>query len=309
MFIYNRIMRKLPPLASLRAFEAVARRMSFKEAAEELNVTPTAVSHQVRLLEEYAGERLFRRRPRPLALTAAGARLFPAVRDGLDAFASALDDLSGGAEDRPLRITAPKAFAGRWLVPRFRQWREAHADVRLELIGTDAVLDLRAGEADVAIRYTRVAPTDMVAEEVFRDSYYPMCSPELLARKGRPVRRAADVLAYPLIHFDWFNADPTAPVWPRWLETARTIDPELAGATKSWDLSFRDEQHAIDAVVAGQGIGIFSDVVVSHELGSGALVKAHELALPGYAFHLVHVPDHPLLPIIDAFSDWMRAVA
>lgn len=302
-------MRKLPPLASLRAFEAVARRMSFKEAAAELSVTPTAVSHQVRLLEEYSGERLFRRRPRPLALTDAGARLFPAVRDGLDAFASAIEALSDGADDRPLRITAPKAFTGRWLVPRFRQWRESHSDVRLELIGTDTVLDLSAGEADVAIRYTRIAPTGMVAEEIFRDSYYPLCSPELLARSGRPVRRAADVLAYPLIHFDWFNGDPTAPLWPRWFETARSIDPDLAGATKNWDLSFRDEQHAIDAVLAGQGIGILSDVVVRDELGSGALVKAHELALPGYGFHLVHAPNHPLLPIIAAFGDWMRAEA
>jgi LysR family transcriptional regulator, glycine cleavage system transcriptional activator len=302
-------MRKLPPLASLRAFEAAARRLSFKEAAEELSVTPTAVSHQIRLLEKYSGQLLFRRRPRPLVLTPAGERLFPAIRDGLDAFVCALEGISRGAAKRPLRITAPNAFAGRWLVPRFREWREAHPDVRLELIGTDAVLDLRAGEADVAVRYARGAPSDPVVQEIFRDSYFPVCSPELLARTGRPIRCAADLLGYPLVHFDWFNGDPSAPLWPRWLATARSIDPGLPGATKSWDLSFRDEQHAIDAVLAGQGIGIFSDIVVSEELRSGTLVKAHELALSGYGFYLAHLPNHPLLPIIAAFSAWMRAAA
>ena len=302
-------MRKLPPLASLRAFEAAARRPSFKAAADELSVTPTAVSHQVRLLEEYSGQTLFRRRPRPLALTPAGERLFPAIRDGLDAFVSALDAVARDGEGRPLRVTAPNAFAGRWLVPRIRQWREARPTVRLELIGTDALLDLRAGDADVAIRYARTAPADMVVQEIFRDSYCPVCSPELLAKIGRPIRRAADLLAYPLIHFDWLNGDPSAPLWPRWLATARSIDPELSGATKSWDLSFRGELHAIDAALAGQGIGIFSDIVVSEELKSGALVKAHDLSLPGYGFYLVHLPSHPLLPIIASFSAWMRAAA
>src|SRR6185437_11593548 len=116
-------MTRLPPLTTLRAFEAAARRLSFKEAANELGLTPTAISHQIRLLEEHCGEKLFRRRPRPLALSDAGARLFPAVRDGFDALASALASLSGKTVVKPLRVSTTSAFASRWLVPRLTLWR------------------------------------------------------------------------------------------------------------------------------------------------------------------------------------------
>jgi LysR family glycine cleavage system transcriptional activator len=167
-------MRKLPPLATLRAFEAAARHMSFKDAATELCITPTAVSHQIRLLEESCGCKLFRRRPRPLALTSAGERLFPVLRDGLDAFATAFASLSEDQEDRPLRVTTPNAFASRWLIPRLPRWREAFPELPLEVIGTDALLDLRAGEADVAIRYARTAPTGFISREIFRDRFFPV---------------------------------------------------------------------------------------------------------------------------------------
>src|SRR5581483_9222147 len=116
-------MLKLPPLTELRAFEAAARHLSFKDAANELGVTPTAISHQIRLLEQYCGQPLFRRRPRPMTLTAAGERLFPVIRDGLAKFAIALSSVRGDKRT-PLRVTATNAFAGRWLVPRLPSWRK-----------------------------------------------------------------------------------------------------------------------------------------------------------------------------------------
>jgi LysR family transcriptional regulator, glycine cleavage system transcriptional activator len=302
-------MRKLPPLGSLRAFEAAARRMSFKGAGIELGVTPTAISHQIRLIEEICGQPLFRRRPRPLVLTDAGERLFPVIRNGFDAFATAIASASAGVGEGPLRVTSPNAFASRWLVPRLPKWRERHPTIPLEIIGTDAVLDLRAGNADVAIRYTRSMPPDFAAQELFRDTFFPVCSPELLAKDARQIERAADLLRYPLIHFDWMSRDPAAPTWPRWLATARSVDPAIPDTNKAWDLSFREELHAIDAVGAGQGIAICSDVVVSRELKNGTLVKAHGLSLPGYGFYLVYVPNHPRQPHIEAFSAWMKSVA
>jgi LysR family glycine cleavage system transcriptional activator len=298
-------MRKLPPLATLRAFEAAARHMSFKEAAAELGVTPTAISHQISLLEEICGRPLFRRRPRPLALTGAGERLFPVLRNGLDVFVMAIASISEGAEQHPLRVTSPNAFASRWLIPRLPRWREAHPEVPLEVIGTDAVLDLRAGDADVAIRYARSMPTELFAQEIFRDSFFPVCSPKMLSNDT--IKRPAELLQYPLIHFDWMNRDPEAPTWSRWLAIARSIDPDISEINKAWDLSFREELHAIDAVVARQGIAICSDIVVSRELRSGALIKAHQLSLPGYGFYLVHMPHHPREPTITAFSSWMRS--
>ena len=298
-------MRKLPPLGSLRAFEAAARRLSFREAAKELGVTPTAISHQIRLLEDTCRQPLFRRRPRPVVLTSAGERLYPVIRNGFDAFAAAIASASARTGQPPLRVTSPNAFASRWLVPRLPKWREQHPKIPLEIIGTNSVLDLRAGHADVAIRYARRMPSDLFGQEIFRDTFFPVCSPELLARVGRPIERAADLLEYPLIHFDWMSHDRDAPTWSQWLSTARSIDPTIPDVNKAWELSFREELHALDAVSAGQGIAICSDVVVSRELKSGALVKAHALALAGYGFYLVTVPDHPRRLDIQAFSAWI----
>jgi LysR family transcriptional regulator, glycine cleavage system transcriptional activator len=169
-------------------------------------------------------------------------------------------------------------------------------------------LDLRADDADVAIRYARRMPPGLAAQELFRDTFFPVCSPDLLAKGTRRIERAVDLLNYPLIHFDWMSRDPEAPTWSRWLATARSVDPDIPATNKAWDLSFREELHAIDAVVAGQGIAVCSDVVVSRELANGALVKAHALSLPGYGFYLVSVPNHPQQAYIEAFSVWMRSL-
>ena len=301
-------MRKLPPLRALHAFEAAARHRSFAAAANELGVTPTAISHQIRQLEEACGVKLFQRRPRPLLLTSAGARLYPALRNGFDALATAMALLAEEDAQTPLRITSPNAFASKWLVPRLPKWREENPTVALEIIGTDAVLDVRAGATDVAIRYARRPPLDLMAYEVFRDTFVPVCSPRLLEQHG-PIERAADLLRLPLIHYDWINSDPEAPTWRQWLAVARSIDPDFNPLEKAWNLSFSEELHAIDAVIGGQGVAICSDVVVSNELRSGQLVKAHPLALPGYGFYLVSMPHSPQASVIEAFSTWMRAIS
>ena len=301
-------MRKLPPLRALHAFEAAARHHSFTAAAKELGVTPTAISHQIRQLEAACGVKLFQRRPRPLLLTSAGARLYPALRNGFDALASAVALLAEADAQPPLRVTSPNAFASKWLIPRLPKWREENPAVPLEIIGTDVLVDIRAGAADVAIRNVRRPPLDFAAHEVFRDVYVPVCSPRLLERHG-PIERAADLLRLPLIHYDWVNRDPDAPTWRRWLEVARSIDPGFKPVEKARDLSFSEELHAIDAVIGGQGVAICSDVVVGHELRSGLLVKAHPLSLPGYGFYLVSMPHSPRAPAIEAFSAWMRAVS
>jgi LysR family glycine cleavage system transcriptional activator len=300
-------MRKLPPLRALHAFEAAARHHSFAAAATELGVTPTAISHQIRQLEEACGVKLFQRRPRPLLLTRAGAKLYPSLRDGFDALASAVASLAEEDAQAPLRVTSPSAFASKWLVPQLPKWRAANPRVPLEIIGTDAVLDIRAGAADVAIRYARNPPPDFVAHAVFRDIYIPVCSPNLLQRHG-PIERAADLLRFPLIHYDWITGDPEAPTWRQWHDVARSVDPDFTQPEKARELSFREELHAIDAVIGGQGVAICSDVVVGNELKSGTLVKAHPLSLPGFGFYLVSMAHSPRAPAIETFSTWMRAI-
>jgi LysR family glycine cleavage system transcriptional activator len=300
-------MQKLPPLVELRSFDAAARHLSFKKAAAELGVTPTAISHQIRLLERYCGRTLFRRRPRPLSLTDAGTRLFPAIRSGLEAFAVAIAAVKRDANQQPLRVTTTNAFASRWLVPRLPMWRKLHPDVLLDVIGTDSVLDLQAGDGDVAIRYAtgRAAPTDGIVEPLLSDTFWPICNPRLLS-SGR-LKRPADLAKHVLIHSYWSPADREPPTWQRWLTSAQCRWREVPEFKDMQHLSFREELHAIEAVIAGQGIGIFSDALVAHELASGTLVRAFGLSLPGYCFYVVRRPGHPREKIIRAFSEWLRS--
>jgi LysR family transcriptional regulator, glycine cleavage system transcriptional activator len=297
---------RLPPLIELRAFEAAARHLSFKKAAAELGVTPTAISHQIRLLEQYCGRALFRRRPRPLSLTQAGTRLFPVVRDGLDAFATALGAIRRHGERQPLRVTTTNAFASRWLVPRLPRWRKAHPNAPLDVIGTDSVVDLRAGDADVAIRYARTPPRDGDAAEFLKDTFWPVYSPQLFASAAR-LKDPTDLRQHVLVHCYWSPSDLEAPTWQRWLAVARN-KWRVPDFKDMEHLSFREELHAIEAVIAGQGIGIFSDVLVAPELAAGALVKAFNLSLPGYRFFVVHTPGHPREKTILTFEKWLQSV-
>jgi len=297
-------MRKLPPLSELRAFDAAARHLSFKKAADELGVTPTAITHQMKLLEQYCGQPLFRRRPRPIALTDAGSRLFSAVRDGLDSFSNALASVRESIDQRPLKVSTTNAFAGRWLVPRLPDWSHAHPGLALEVVGTDDVLDLWSGEADIAIRYAHKAPIGLVAHELFRDCFYPICSPRLLEGTA-PILRPSDLLRHQLIHCIWPSWNPEAPTWGRWSRMAQAVDPGFPEVSETGSMNFREELHAIEAVIAGQGISVLSDIVVGRELASGLLVKALDLAIPGLGFYIVHRPDHPRQATIDAFRDWI----
>ena len=293
-------MRRLPPLSALRAFEAAARRLSFKDAAEELGLTPTAISHHVRLLEDHCGVKLFRRRPRPLALTPAGEQLLPGLRSGFDTFAAALSSIGRSGAEAPLRVTSTNAFASHWLAPRLGGWRSSHPDVPLSVIGTDRVVG--PDEADLAIRYAR-SPPPHAEHELFRDRHYPVCSLGLLAGGG-PVASPPELGRYPLIQYDWLANDRLSPNWKRWFDAA-------GGAPAAWTIafSFREEAHAIEAALAGQGVMLCSDVVVADELASGALIKAFDFGLPGYGFYPLFAPDHPRQETLEAFVRWLRGMA
>jgi LysR family glycine cleavage system transcriptional activator len=298
-------MYRLPPLTELRAFEAAARHMSFRAAAEELSVTPTAVSHQIRLLELFCGRPLFRRRPRPLSLTDAGAQLFPVVRDGLGQWAEMLDAIRGGASHRRLRVTATHAFAARWLLPRLPLWRKANPRIGLDVVGTDAVLDVKGGEMDVAIRYARKPPPGFAPLELMRDRFHVVASPSLV---GRRVKRLtpSQLASFPLIACEWPATDDHAPTWERWEKVARSRHQTVPPLASLVALSFREEPHAIAAVIAGQGIGICSDVIVGRELADGTLVRLSNISLAGYAFYGIYRANHPRRALIESFLRWMR---
>jgi LysR family glycine cleavage system transcriptional activator len=299
-------MRELPPLTELRAFEAAARHMSFKLAAAELGVTPTAVSHQIKLLERHCGQPLFRRRPRPLALTFAGEELFPVIRDGLENFGEALSSVRAGGTSGRLRITATNAFAARWLVPRLPQWRKAHPRLKLDIVGTDAVLDLKSGEADIAIRYAVKPPAGGVVTELMRDKFRVVASPQLIGTAYRMLS-PTELARLPLIESEWPPTDAKAPNWWRWQRAARGRHKTVPDLAALADLSFREELHAIEAAIAGQGVAICSDALIAPELVSGALVPVSRITLPGYGFYVVYRDGHPKQASIRAFVAWIRS--
>jgi LysR family glycine cleavage system transcriptional activator len=293
-------MRRLPPLTMLRTFEAVARLGSFRSAAEELAVTPTAVSHQIKALEDHCGVRLFERHPRPVRLTSAGGRLFPAIRDGMDLFSSALADLRVSAVSASkLRVSTTNAFAAKCLVPLLPAFHRLHPGIELELIGTDAVVDLQAGHADVSVRYARDVPTDGVAQELTRDRFHVVASKSLVASN-----RTQAWQRLPRIAYDWLPGDRLAPTWERW---------DLLAGTRARDkprviTRFREELHALEAVVAGQGVAVCSDLLLHQELADGRVVRLSEVTLDGYGSYLVYLPDKAASAAVTTFSRWMKEV-
>jgi LysR family glycine cleavage system transcriptional activator len=301
-------MHRLPPLRELQAFEAAARLLSFRKAAEELSVTPTAVSHQIRLLERYCGQPLFQRQPRPLQLTTAGAQLMPVVRE---AFLSISDELARLTPDSPvghLRVTTTSAFAARWLLPRLESWRVEAPGSTLDLVGTDVVLNLRTGEVDVAIRYSRRPPTDGVAVELVRDTFQVVAAPSMLQGVGGTIE-PREILDLPRVEVGWPLTDADAPTWRRWETAARASGRQINGTVRPPHLRVQEEHHGIEAIVAGQGLGLCSNVLVARELRDGRLLQVSDIVLPGYGFYFVYRAEHPRRRALEALLRWMQRQA
>lgn len=290
-------MRRLPPLASLRAFEAAARHLSFKTAAEELGVTPTAISHQVRLLEDVLGQKLFERRTRQVLLTEAGQQLLPPVRDGLDRMADAVARVAARSKRGSVVITTTTAFAAHWLVPRLGAFRDAHPEIALSLLASDEVISLESGKADLAVRLADAPPRDISATALFHDRFAPVASPRL------GIADAADLERTPLIQFDWHRPRPDMPSWPKWLAAAGLDRLALAP-----HLRFSEESHALQAAVAGQGVALISLAIAGDALRRGLLVRPFETTIPGQTYYLLR-PDAQSGASVDAVARWLLAEA
>lgn len=301
-------MHRLPPLRQLQAFESAARLLSFRKAAEELSVTPTAVSHQIRLLERYCGQPLFQRQPRPLRLTPAGAQLLPVVGDAFLSISDEVARLTPDSRIGHLRVTTTSAFAARWLLPRLESWRAEAPGSTLDLVGTDTVLNLRAAEADVAIRYARQLPTDGVAVELLRDTFQVVAAPSVLQGLGRTITPQA-ILDRPRIEVGWPLTDASAPTWRHWEAAARAAGHQISGTVRPPHLRFEEEHHGIEAIVAGQGLGLCSDVLVARELRDGRLQRVSDIVLPGYGFYFVYRAEHPRRRALEALLRWMQRQA
>ncbi|MET0286776.1 MAG: LysR substrate-binding domain-containing protein [Polyangiales bacterium] len=265
-----------PPLGALRVFEAAARRLSFKAAAAELHVTPTAISHQIKLLEQHLETRLFERGARQVALTADGQKLLPFVREGFEALARGVATLR--EKPRAITITATMAFTSRWLVPRVATFRKLEPTLDLHFLASDDAVDLHAGAADVAVRYGAGPWPGLRHESLLRDRFVVAASPRLKLRKPTDLARQV------LVHFAWRTVRPDTPLWPLWF--ARAGLP----LSHRGELHFSDESHAIQAALMGHGVVLISRTVIAEELRSGALVCPFGPELPSASYQLAYPP-------------------
>lgn len=267
--------RRRLPLSQLRAFEAAARHRSFKCAAEELAVTPAAISHQVRELEDLLGLSLFERRTRQVVPTAAAEALYPVLRQGFDGFAEALDALRERTRPASVTLSCTPAFASQWLLPRLADFHARHPDIDLRIHASEATLDLSRG-ACLAIRYGMGPYPGCESVELARDTFSLVASPRL------GLSRVEDLKTVRHIVFDWYCPSLGLPTWTHWCQAAGCVPSDLGPS-----LSFSDESHAVQAAIAGQGVALLSQTLIQAELERGVLHVPFGPRLPGLRYHLL----------------------
>jgi LysR family glycine cleavage system transcriptional activator len=305
---------RLPPLNALRAFEAAARHLSFKKAAAELSVTPTAVSHQIKLLEQFLDLALFRRLTRALELTPQGEAMLPKVREGLACFAVAVEHVRQPTATGRLVVVAPPMFAARWLVPRLQLFSLAAHEVKLHVhsslgaIDSDQAtqtqtfdgIDLREDDSQVVIRYGTGTYPGCRVDQIFGPDYIAVCSPKLLQSK-RPLRQPSDVKFHVLLHDDTITNERARPSWEEWLRVAGVTDVD-----SSVGPHFSDSGLALVAAVDGLGIALASKPLVATEIAEGRLVAPFDIAVgQHYAYYLVTPEAISERPVVKAFRQWM----
>lgn len=290
--------RLLPPLNGLRAFEAAARHLSFTRAAEELNVTQAAISHQIKALEERLGIRLFRRLNRALMLTDEGQRLYPAARDAFDRLAEAVAALRARDTLRSLTVSVLPSFAAKWLVPRLSRFQSLHPDIDLRITATERSVDLVDDDVDVAIRFGSGGWAGVRADLVAEDEVTPVCSPQLLPYLKQP----ADLARMTLLHENMLPLGEF-PEWPQWLQAAG-----VQGVDVSRGLRFSHTHILLQAAIDGRGVALGQLALAADDLAAGRLVAPFALRLPvGYAYWVVYLPATAERPKIKAFRDWVKA--
>lgn len=302
--------RTLPGTRALRIFEAAARHLNFTRAAEEVGLTPAAVSHQIKDIEAQLGVTLFVRNSRRIALTAAGAELHRAAADALDTLQRALGRarrLDRG--DRALRLSLSARVASNWLLPRLPRFKAAHPDLALSFDIGDELRDFDADGIDLAIRFgTASGDADLRSERLFGLTIVAVCSPSLL-QAGAPLREPRDLLARGvcLSHVSWRSGAMAWPDWSQWMAAAG-IDGFDAGACMAFD----DSSHVVQAALDGHAVGLAELELIGADLAQGRLVRLFDIALPmpaEHAYRVVHLRRRDEDPPVAAARDWLIAEA
>jgi LysR family glycine cleavage system transcriptional activator len=288
---------RLPPITALRALEAAARHLNFTKAAEELNVTQSAISHQIRTLEDLWHLKLFERRSRGLTLTRNGEALAPVVRQFMARMNDTLDELRVQAERDPLRVDMLQSFAVKWLVPRLGKFQERFPELDVWISTHDTLVDFERDDVDLAIRLGNGHYPGLYSRLLIREDVFPVCTPEFLAAEGEP-RSPRDLLRYPLL---LRLGEPAHPNWEQWFEATGTTDVSISEGPR-----FPDTNMALQAALDGQGIALARTAHVVDELAEGRLVRLFEIDCPStVAYYLVCPEGHEQRAKVAAFCKWI----
>ena len=308
---------RLPPLNALRGFEAAARLLSFAMAAKELHVTPAAVSHQVKGLEEYLDQRLFRRLARGLELTRAGRAFLPKLQQGFERFGEALEELRASEDSGTLAISVAPSFATRWLAPRLHRFVSAHPELDVRITASTRLIDPNSNpvtpgdtlagspveDADIVVRFGTGEYPGFRVDKLLSVAVTPMCSPRLIEGSS-PLRSVADLQHHVLIH-DNVHYDDGRPLWDAWFEAAG-----MPGADTSHGLRFSHAMLALEAAADGMGVVLGMPMLAGSDLASNRLVAPLALSLPlKYAYYIVSAADTVERSDVTAFRNWLLAEA
>ncbi len=297
---------RFPGLRTLRAFDAAARHLSFSRAAEEMLVTPAAISHQIKELEEQLEVELFIRTSRTMKLTKSGELLSEAARESLDILSRSLLRVRRMSARNQLKVSASPSIAAKWLVPRIDEFMALMpgADVRIDV--STSPVDFARDDMDVAIRFGSGKYPGLRAELLFQDRVFPVCSPRLIT-PDRPLNEPRDLLKYPFIHLDWHAGGSPWPNWRMWM---------LAAGIKDFDdrtgLHFGQTSLTVQAAIDGHGVALGDSNLVADDLAAGRLIKPFELSLQApqdFAYYVIAPTDTAELPLIKAFREWCLAEA
>jgi LysR family transcriptional regulator, glycine cleavage system transcriptional activator len=291
------VRRRLPPLKTLPAFEIAAERLSFSQAAGELNLTHGAVSRQIKALESQLGAPLFRRRNRRIELTQAGVAFLPSVRQALSLLETSTAEIATSPREGALVVSCLATFMMRWLIPRLYSFNAMHRKIQVRLFASHMPVDFARDGIDVAIRLSRTAwPRNVIAAPFLADRLGPVCAPALL--KGRKRLRLSDLRRYRLLH-----AETRAEAWLDWGH-ARGTTIDLGNSQ-----GFEHTYFMLEAAASGLGIGIASHALVEHDLQSGRLVAPFGFTPSGRSYCVLHARQAADNPKIAAFRSWVLGVA
>lgn len=298
-------MKSLPPLNALRVFESAARHMSFTKAAEELHVTPGAVSQQIKTLEDFIGGRLFRRTKRALLLTDAAQASLPILREAFDKLEEAARILTARGDSKRLTVSVAPSLAAKWLVPRLDRFNERFPEVEVWISADMEVVDFAVDDVDLAIRYGGGRYPGLEVELLMEESIIPVCSPRLMTG-AHPLRTPQDLQHHPLLHDGSPDTDDvSSPNWAMWLKAA-----DVDGVDAKRGPKFNQSSLVIEAAVAGKGVALAKSTIALADLEAGRLVAPFDLTTPStFSYYLVHPASKSRSAAVKAFKKWVREEA